>query len=86
MVKIRSAVPDDAKRLLEIYAYYVLHTVITCEYTVIMLLIRPSPLNMTFPQRKNFEAASGIPFKSIPIWFWKRMASSRAIPMPDYSK
>ena len=31
---IRSATIKDAARLCEIYAYYVLHTVITCEYTV----------------------------------------------------
>ena len=34
MVKIRSAVPDDAKRLLEIYAYYVADTAISLEYDV----------------------------------------------------
>ena len=34
MVKIRSAVPDDVKRLLEIYAYYVANTAISFEYDV----------------------------------------------------
>ena len=34
MVKIRSAVPNDAKRLLEIYAYYVANTAISFEYDV----------------------------------------------------
>lgn len=33
-VKIRDAEPDDAERLLEIYAYYVENTAITFEYTV----------------------------------------------------
>ena len=33
-MKIRSAVPDDAVRLLEIYAYYVKNTAITFEYDV----------------------------------------------------
>ena len=34
MVKIRSAVPNDAKRLLEIYAYYVANTAVSFEYDV----------------------------------------------------
>ena len=33
-MKIRSAVPDDAKRLLEIYAYYVANTAVSFEYDV----------------------------------------------------
>ena len=33
-VIIRSVVPDDAKRLLEIYGYYVLNTAISFEYDV----------------------------------------------------
>lgn len=33
-IRIRDAVPDDADRLLEIYAYYVEHTAITFEYAV----------------------------------------------------
>ena len=33
-LNIRSAVPDDAERLLEIYAYYVINTAITFEYAV----------------------------------------------------
>ena len=33
-VKIRSAVPDDTKRLLEIYAYYVANTAVSFEYDV----------------------------------------------------
>lgn len=36
-ITIRSAVPADARRLLEIYSWYVEHTAITFEYTV------PSP-------------------------------------------
>ena len=31
---IRSAVPDDAERLLEIYSYYVLNTAVSFEYDV----------------------------------------------------
>ena len=34
MVKIRSAGPEDAGRLLEIYGYYVVNTAITFEYDV----------------------------------------------------
>ena len=33
-MEIRSATPDDAHRLLEIYAYYVVNTAISCEYDV----------------------------------------------------
>ena len=33
-MNIRSAVPGDAERLLEIYAYYVINTAITFEYAV----------------------------------------------------
>ena len=33
-MKIRSAVPDDAERLLEIYGYYVTNTAISFEYDV----------------------------------------------------
>ena len=33
-MRIRSAVPDDAKRLLEIYAYYVMNTAVSFEYDV----------------------------------------------------
>ena len=33
-IKIRTACPEDAARLLEIYAYYVENTAITFEYTV----------------------------------------------------
>ena len=33
-IKIRTARPEDAARLLEIYAYYVENTAITFEYTV----------------------------------------------------
>lgn len=33
-ITVRDAVPDDAARLLEIYAYYVEHTAITFEYAV----------------------------------------------------
>ena len=34
MMTIRSAVPEDAPRLLEIYSYYVEKTAITFEYDV----------------------------------------------------
>jgi len=34
MVKLRSAGPEDAPRLLEIYAYYVKYTAVTFEYDV----------------------------------------------------
>ena len=37
MVKIRSAGPEDAGRLLEIYGYYVVNTAVTFEYDI------PSP-------------------------------------------
>ena len=33
-MRIRSAVPDDAKRLLEIYAYYVKNTAVSFEFDV----------------------------------------------------
>ena len=33
-MKIRSAAPDDAKRLLEIYGYYVANTAVSLEYDV----------------------------------------------------
>lgn len=33
-MKIRSASPDDTKRLLEIYAYYVANTAVSFEYSV----------------------------------------------------
>lgn len=33
-MKIRSALPDDAKRLLEIYGYYVANTAVSFEYDV----------------------------------------------------
>lgn len=33
-MSIRSATPDDAKRLLEIYAYYVANTAVSFEYDV----------------------------------------------------
>ena len=33
-MKIRSAAPEDAKRLLEIYAYYVANTAVSFEYDV----------------------------------------------------
>ena len=33
-LKIRSAVPEDAARLLEIYSYYIVNTAVTFEYDV----------------------------------------------------
>lgn len=37
MIEVREATPDDAGRILEIYAYYIEHTAITFEYDVPML-------------------------------------------------
>ncbi len=34
MLTVRSAAPDDAKRLLEIYSYYVINTAVSFEYDV----------------------------------------------------
>ena len=34
MIQIRSAVPEDAERLLQIYAYYVEKTAVSFEYDV----------------------------------------------------
>lgn len=70
-ITIRNATLADAPRILEIYAYYVEHTVITFEYDV--------------PSLAEFEGRMRDIMKNIPISSSSGMAASRATPMPTPS-
>lgn len=67
-ITIRNATLADAPRILEIYAYYVEHTVITFEYDV--------------PSLVEFEDRMRDIMKNTPTSSSSGMAASRATPMP----
>lgn len=67
-ITIRNAALADAPRILQIYAWYVEHTVITFEYTV--------------PSLAEFEGRMRHTMQNIRIWSLKRMAASRATLTP----
>lgn len=68
-ITVRNATLADAPRILEIYAYYVEHTVITFEYTV--------------PSLEEFEGRMRHTMESIRISSSRRTAASRATPTPE---
>lgn len=67
-ITIRNATLADAPRILEIYAYYVEHTVISFEYDV--------------PSLAEFEGRMRDIMKNTPTSSSSGMAASRATPMP----
>lgn len=68
-ITIRNAALADAPRILQIYAWYVEHTVITFEYTV--------------PLLAEFEGRMRHTMQKYPYLVIERMAASRATLTPE---